>query len=140
MNEWVREGECNHCGWCCQNAGYGQLFIPIEMNEGGTDEEYIQVRGYKEVTSQGHKGHAVPVDFHTVCAKYADQRCSIWAERPRVCAAYPLWPNQVVKTPCSYWFIRGEEKVGGDGSPHPWPGTRDEFTQKELGGIPWAEQ
>ncbi len=139
MDEWVRKGECNHCGWCCENVGYGQLFIPLGANYEGLDEQYTQIRGFGESTSRGHTGHMVPVDFRTVCPLFCDQRCSINATKPRTCSEYPLWPGQIVKTPCSYWFARGEEKVGGEGSPHPWPGTSDEFNKKELGGVPGVD-
>ncbi len=132
MSEWKREGECNHCGWCCQNIGYGQMFVPRQNAFSGTsDPEYVKIRGFKETTSKGYEGHGIEVDFYNPCPAHIDSKCSIWEGRPHACSSYPLWASQIIKTPCSYWFEKDEKKVGGDGSPHPWPGTREEFNKMQ---------
>lgn len=114
MSEWVRAGECNNCGWCCDNLGRFQLTMTTP------DIEFIKVRG----------GPLIQGDFHAPCQYHIENRCAIYDTRPRTCSDFPSEPNEIIRIPCSYWFERSViaedgtitfEKQGGQGSPFPVP-------------------
>ena len=58
-------------------------------------------------------------DLLSPCPKYNfDQKnCSIYETRPKWCQDFPQQPVQVINTPCSYYFVKGLEVVGGEGAP-----------------------
>lgn len=118
MAKWVRKGECNHCGYCCIFAvNRVRLFIK-EPNE--QDKEFLAVRGFKfAATPQGIGWEAI-AESYVPCPKHQENRCSIYDKRPETCKLFPQFPEQIIGTPCSYWFEdqEGMEKsIGGDASP-----------------------
>lgn len=80
----------------------------------------MAVRGI-ELTDGGRKG-AVRVDLFAPCKVHdlAGKRCQIYDQRPVTCRVFPERPEQIVGTPCSYWFERevgGQtETLGGNGT------------------------
>ena len=118
MDNWTRKGECNSCGWCCQMVTWLTIVVPLEQVK--TDEKYFQVRGFNQ---HGQ----LSGDLFAPCPQHDNENkcCRIYNERPATCCAFPISPDQIVKSPCSHWFERptadGQtERIGGDGSP--WPG------------------
>lgn len=118
-NIWERKGECNSCGWCCQMVTRLTITIPLELRQ--TDEKYFQVRGFN---SDGQ----LTGDLFAPCSQHdnKEKQCRIYDERPATCCAFPISPDQIINSPCTYWFERPTqdgkctERVGGDSSP--WPG------------------
>lgn len=110
---WERKGECSHCGWCCENLGR------FEINVEPTDLQYVNIRGAKMTL----RGLVIEGDFHAPCPQHIDGRCAVYANRPRTCVDFPSEPNEIIRTPCSYWFERDVdgvvERLGGKGSPFP---------------------
>ena len=124
---WKRQGECNHCGFCC-------LFlsnIEVELNstraelvdtEGNVDEKHLHVRGFERGEGDAYHGKAL---FYSPCEEYNihEMRCSIQASKPKTCVEFPAIPEQVLGTPCSYYFeecVDGHAaRMGGDQSPYP---------------------
>lgn len=119
MVKWVRKGECVHCGYCCLFAvNRSRLFIK-EPNE--QDREFLTVRGFKLAASSLGVGLEYIADSYVPCPKHVDNRCSIYDKRPEACKLFPQFVEQVLGTPCSYWFEdeEGVEKpMGGDASPY----------------------
>ena len=119
MPDWVRKGECNHCGYCCIFAvSRTRLFIE-KPNE--RDKEFLLVRGFKLAVTPMGVGLETVADSYVPCPKHTQSRCSIYDKRPEACKAFPETPEQIMGTPCSYWFedAMGIEKpLGGDASPY----------------------
>jgi len=126
-SEWTRHGECNHCGWCCERIGFGSITLDKQ------DEAYLAIRGFR----QTRQGPTIDIDFWAPCPAWNHNTdapgCTIHDtdQFPVTCQEYPLRPSLIIKSPCSYWFERDGELVGGDSSPHPWQGTRREFIDRE---------
>ena len=129
--KWMRQGECNHCGWCCENIGAATIFFPNDNPVVAVqDEAYIQVRGFKKVTShEGHAGVELEVVNRAPCPAHINDRCSLYPNHPPTCQAFPWHPRQIINTPCSYWFENTGFAIGGHASPHPWTGTRRAFEE-----------
>lgn len=119
MAKWVRKGECNHCGYCCVFAvNRARLFIK-EPNE--VDREFLVVRGFKLAITPMGTGLEIIADCYVPCPKHVNNRCSIYDRRPEACKLFPQSPEQILGTPCSYWFEDEEGKerpMGGDASPY----------------------
>lgn len=109
LGKWVRQGECNHCGWCCENLGRFEIAVS------NPDRRYLEVRG----AALKNNVLVIQGDFCAPCPQHVDGRCGIYEERPATCSAFPSEPNEIIRTPCSYWFDNGETKLGGKGSPYP---------------------
>ena len=107
---WVRHGECNGCGFCCEAIAYVEVALPDQIE----DQEFLRLRGFSpEGTKRLHIIDPCPALRH-------DKTCSIYETRPRTCREFPTSPDEIVNSPCSYWFENGDgEKIGGGGSPHP---------------------
>lgn len=120
MTQWVRKGECNHCGWCCIFS-----FDPVGVFFSDRDpkrNELLQVRGFKPAENDGERGYLAYGDVYLPCPQHKDGRCSIYEKRPELCRTFPVMPSQIIGTPCSYWFEDAEGQAlpaGGDASPHP---------------------
>ena len=123
--QWVRQGECNHCGWCCQFEGIQRNVVRPEGRKEPLDARFYELRG-ANVGADGAFRFLVhlyaPCSAHDVGAL----RCSIYEERPETCRAFPSVPEQIEGTPCSYWFEGQTEaghivRRGGNGSSHPTP-------------------
>lgn len=135
MEKIERKGECNHCGWCCQFIGVSTTTL-VPKEEGlQIDPElarFFQLRNAL-LSPDGVKLHVLthqmaPCSAHDISAVEDGQRpgCTIYEKRPSICQAFPIAPEQIESTPCSYWFERsvdGEivERRGGGGSPYPTP-------------------
>ena len=93
-----------------------------EEEKADLHEAYIALRGGVAVDRSARKWD-VPIDIKAPCEAHdsANLRCAIYDRRPRVCRDFPWNPDQVVGTPCSYWFVRQvagrEEVVAGGGAP-----------------------
>lgn len=95
---WVRKGECNGCGFCCQAIAYVQLDFPNLVD----DQEFLKVRG---IFPDGTKR------LHVIdpCSKLLpDNKCEIYEDRPKTCRDFPTEPALIIDTPCSYWFENTE--------------------------------
>ena len=107
-DKWVRQGSCNHCGYCCQFIGRFEMAVPEDMVG---DRKFQEVRGFV--------GGKLVGDFYAPCPEHVNARCAIYDQRPITCQEFPTEPNQVKDTPCSYWFENEEgERIGGAGSPY----------------------
>lgn len=123
IKKWTRQGECDHCegrvpgGWCCEFLGKTKVGAFV-YDQG--DEEYMKVRGFTKLTYDGKEGWYLAGFVHAPCPMHIDNRCSIYDKRPGTCKLWPWAPEQVVGTPCAYYFESEEgDKIGGDGSPYP---------------------
>lgn len=91
----IRKGACSGCGFCCKvivRAG-------IDGDE-IEDQEFAEVRGYPK------KGEPMKwYNAYDPCPLLdAANRCKIYANRPRTCKDFPIHPDQIVDSPCSYRF------------------------------------
>jgi len=99
---WVREGECNHCGWCCEQTGQMHATVALTSK---SDVTYYRVRGF-----QIHHEEGVPVqaralvDVRLLCPEHEGERCRSYEQRPQTCRDFPSHPAQIQHTPCSYTF------------------------------------
>lgn len=127
MLDYIRRGECNHCGWCCQFEGIERRVLepPAGKRTLDSDEQrFYQLRGGRvDVVFQRVRFVSysyLPCSEHDVVAK----RCRNYADRPEICQAFPARPEQIESTLCSYWFEATlqdgtVERRGGQGSPYP---------------------
>ena len=125
---WKRQGECNGCGMCC-------LFLAVSPQEisftpeglvgkdGQTDTHHTHVRGL--VKGEDQLFH-VPAWLYSPCSEYSleNMGCKIHETKPQTCKDYPWMPEQIVGTPCSYYFEKQNEagvvfRQGGQASPYP---------------------
>ena len=129
---WTRQGECNHCGFCCLFLASEPHILSfnkdgIKNKDGGFDAPHAQIRGLVE---QPDGSMAVPAWFYSPCTAFdtKELRCGIHETKPEVCKDYPWLPSQVIGTPCSFYFEKvttGDDKVlrtlrqGGQASPFP---------------------
>ena len=135
---WVRKGECNHCGWCCQFLGRRSLFQAFNLvgadgqpdhlrmqfkgNSDDYDRRYLELRGVKITDERKRVGHAT-IGIYLPCTAHDKDagRCRVYEQRPRTCRDFPWAPEQVVGIPCSFWFERTvngrSEVIAGDGAP-----------------------
>lgn len=90
----IRKGYCNGCGWCCENIA--QIGIDGRDQE---DEEYAKARNLPL------DGTIKWIAVHDPCPLLtAAKKCGIYANRPRTCKEFPIHPDQIIDTPCSYRF------------------------------------
>lgn len=101
---YIRHGECNHCGWCCQFTG--QSTVKVENARGLSDPDYYKARGFAIVQREGLSILAeAKVSHHLPCPQHVNERCSIYAERPSTCKDFPVSPEQIKHVPqCGYHF------------------------------------
>jgi len=107
---WIRKGECDMCGFCCESIAQ----ISLDFTPTG-DPEWMKVRG---LPPSGIKW------FHIVdpCPQLSEEKlCKIYEDRPKTCVNFPSDPHELVNAPCTYWFEDDEtgEKLGGTRSPYP---------------------
>ena len=117
MTAWLRQGDCTHCGHCCTRIARA----PIVRSERqmAVDPAFYRARGFQAVELDGETQFVLYAWLEAPCPEFRDNRCAIHATKPRTCAEFPRVPLDVVGTPCSYWFERGTERLGGMGSPYP---------------------
>mgnify|MGYP001612643283 CR=1 FL=1 len=99
----------------------GKTLIGIFLKD-VADEEYMKVRGFKPAVNGEAKGWMAAGPVLLPCPQHKENRCSIYETRPQSCRDWPVSPEQVTGTPCSYWFedTEGVEKpVGGGVAPFP---------------------
>ena len=126
MSDWTRQGECNGCGHCCIFVGNSTINFPIEEGK-PLDLAYITVRGFQvQEGLTGKPSIMGDVLLYAPCPKHDTEKkcCKIYETRPQNCQEFPMQPEQITHTPCSYWFERMREdgvmeRVGGSGSPYP---------------------
>ena len=126
--EWTRKGECNHCGFCCMFLS--NSLTPVNSTAEAltppgkecVDEAHLVVRQFEEVGPGRYQGGAW---LYSPCSEYDMDtlRCGINDKKPMTCREFPTTPDQVLGTPCSYYFERtADDKVfrqGGEGSQFP---------------------
>jgi len=119
--KWERKGECNGCGACCHALLFNiKLTVDSRAMHPPPLDPYWGIRGVTR-RNDGKGGMVLQFvgDLLNPCPKYSfDQKnCTIYETRPKWCADFPTDPSQIQNTPCSYWFERGSEIVGGSGAP-----------------------
>lgn len=110
MSDWVRHGECDGCGYCCE-----ALTHPIQINFSQNDPDWIEARGLP-------KDGITWLPIISPCPQLSEEkRCSIYENRPGQCKDFPVDPSQIEKVPCVYWFesVVTGERIGGTRSPYP---------------------
>jgi len=120
MDDWVRHGECNHCGACCTDLVTDMtVLIAVEqvLRPGPEHEDYFRVRQVPLVEQDGKLYRQYTGKLLNPCQYHQQNQCSIYETRPRFCRDFPTHPDHIKAMPCSYWFQRGEEIVGGQGAP-----------------------
>ena len=119
MAKWTRKGDCNHCGWCCIfSVNRSRLFIKAPSDR---DREFLLTRGFKPAVTPMGVGLEILAEAYVPCPQHKNSHCAIYDKRPEACRLFPEFPEQIVGTPCSYWFEdeEGNEKpIGGDASPY----------------------
>ncbi len=122
---WIRKGECNSCGMCCQYLGRDLplTIVPPTGPDGDIDREFIAVRGLQLDEKTGWATQMIHAFSPCTVHDNENKRCLIYDRRPETCRTFPAHPAQIEKTPCSYWFEWEEKdkiiRVGGEGSPYP---------------------
>ena len=122
---WIRKGECNSCGMCCQYLGRDipLTITPPVRQDGEVDLEYIAVRGYQLDEKPGWATRNIHAFAPCSVHDNENKRCTVYDQRPETCRNFPAHPAQIEQTPCSYWFEWSEEdkivRIGGEGSPYP---------------------
>jgi Fe-S-cluster containining protein len=133
--DWERKGDCNGCGWCCEKIARDVL-VRTDAQV-ARDPAYYAARGFQPVTVDGERRHVLWAWLEAPCPELrrpvhmpgygvvGTHRCAIHDSKPETCRTFPRLPQDVVGTPCSYWFERTEDDVagrvtraGGTGSPH----------------------
>jgi Fe-S-cluster containining protein len=118
---WIRHGECNGCGACCRTL-VQHIEVRVPVPPLGAD--YQAARGFA-IAADGTallRGMLV-----SPCPQLTlENRCRlhpVWngaeSVKPQHCQDYPTAPEQITAYPCSYWFERDGERVGGQASPYP---------------------
>jgi hypothetical protein len=113
VTDWVRQGDCNHCGFCCETLS--RQFVvrqPVEPYW----QEFYAARGFTDVPG-GTVGRFAWL--LAPCPQHVGDRCAMGDGKPARCAVFPTQPTEIVGTPCSYWFEAEGIRVGGEGSPFP---------------------
>lgn len=127
---WVRQGECNHCGWCCQFIGRRTMKFTGRSED--YDRYYLELRG---ATMDSNRTGTAPIAIFLPCTAHDNEakRCEVYERRPRTCRDFPWNPEQAQGIPCSYWFSRTvngqEEIIAGDGAP-------EDIRLRVKGGTP----
>jgi len=119
MPDWVRHGECNHCGDCCANLLAGAILIPVEhlAVPAVQQEDYFHVRQIPLVQLDGKNYRQYSGNLINPCQYHRESQCIVYETRPGWCRDFPTRPDQIKEMLCSYWFQRGEEIAGGQGAP-----------------------
>ncbi len=122
---WERHGECNRCGWCCEKIARDVLVRTDEQV--ARDAPYYAARGFKRLMVDGEPRHVLWAWIESPCPQLMkkswyggiDYRCRVQDDKPQTCTDFPRLPQDIVGTPCSYWFTQDGKALGGSGSPHP---------------------
>lgn len=115
---WVRHGACRlGCGACCQSLAQG---ITVRFVPTVSEPAYLQARGIGPARPDGTV--TVTGTLVAPCPQLTGAlNCGLHAtaQKPQWCQDYPTAPEQITALPCSYWFERDGERVGGTASPYP---------------------
>lgn len=110
MSDWVRHGECDSCGYCCEVLAHAH--VDLSHN----DADWLKARGIPE---SGIKW----IPIIDPCPQLNEEkRCNIYEDRPNLCRDFPRVHEDIQGVPCVYWFenlVTGE-KFGGTRSPYPF--------------------
>jgi len=115
--QWIREGECNHCGDCCLFLIPNKVEIIIQIDElgRGKDDWHNEVRGV--VPDKQRPGfYRGQGGLYSPCREFNREqyRCNIHPNKPTTCIDYPWHPDQIKGFDrCSYTFKRADEDVLG---------------------------
>lgn len=120
MSDWVRHGECNRCGHCCEHFARDVQVRTVEHVQ--RDAAYYLARGFRPTATPDGVRFVLWAWVASRCGELdivdGQPACRLQERKPQTCVAFPQHPRDIVGTPCSYWFERHHERVGGDGSPH----------------------
>lgn len=121
---YIRKGDCNGCGWCCQFEAVHRCTATSPSGKlSESDQRFYLLRGAR--VSAGGEIAQYLMHAYVPCEAYEEARgCSIYETRPDICRDFPSSPEQVEGSPCSFWFERTSddgttERRGGMNSPHP---------------------
>lgn len=90
--------QCTGCGACC--SGGGDYHVFVERAEAAAICAYLGLswawfrRRYLRRTAQGARVLRLERDGRCTFLG-ADNRCTVYAARPRQCVSYPYWPEVV---------------------------------------------
>lgn len=90
------------------------------------DKPFYLARGFQPTEVDGARRYVLWAWLDAPCPQLRTEawaygthhRCSIYETRPQTCQSFPRLPQDIVGTPCSYWFTQDGEAIGGLGSPH----------------------
>src|SRR4026207_2481344 len=101
MSDWIRHGECNGCGACCQVLAHP---VTLRLTLPPIEAAYLVARG---ITQDADGTAGVTGALVAPCPQLtAETRCGIQATKPQYCQDFPMAPEQITAFPCSYWFER----------------------------------
>jgi len=104
---WVRRGECDGCGQCCEFVSSHKLVLVQPSKEPvPNDYAYLKVRGF--ATNALEDVASLYVNFHAPCPEHdsENKRCRIHERKPESCVAFPTHPDDIQFLNCSYWYER----------------------------------
>jgi hypothetical protein len=117
VTEWLRMGNCNYCGECCQVM----IHLTVDDNRGtardgedGTNEQGLWCQWDAYGRSRFWQIRIAEDEKHGDCYKGCGKKCVDGsAEKGLICTAWPLHPNHVEAFDnCSYRFFKlGEWEI-----------------------------
>jgi Fe-S-cluster containining protein len=96
-----------------------RLSVTPPPNASADDIRFYQLRNGK--MSDGRMRMVAQMFVPCVEHDAEKKQCRTYENRPRICKEFPMSPEQIEGTPCSYYFETPEGNRGGQGSPYPTP-------------------
>lgn len=103
---WIRTGECNQCGKCCETVNI-TVVRDLTLRQHGNREElerYLSFRGIK-VAGEDVEQNLLFYTMDIPCSQLnPDKSCKLHnaPEKPFICLRYPLAKDDIEE--CSYSF------------------------------------
>lgn len=103
---WVREGECNQCGKCCETVNL-TVARDVALRQHGNVQElerYLSFRGIR-LAGEDIENNFLFYSLDIPCSQLApDKRCLLHnrPEKPFICLRYPTARDDIEE--CSYTF------------------------------------
>jgi Fe-S-cluster containining protein len=103
---WIRSGECDPCGKCCETVNITVVRDATLRQHGNVEElqRYLQYRGI-QLAGEDIAGNRLFYALPIPCAQLmADKTCAVHAspDLPLLCRRYPEAPDNIPE--CSYVF------------------------------------
>ena len=104
--KWIRTGECNQCGKCCETVNI-TVVRDLTLRQHGNKEElerYLSFRGIK-VAGEDVERNLLFYTMEVPCSQLNhDKSCKLHnaPEKPFICLRYPLVKDDIEE--CSYSF------------------------------------